>query len=121
MKKSNRDPYILANSFEKKKEAYDKRQQAYFKLREMEYNDAIAKWDVDGEAEDMVGAPPHYRSHPSGIECIEVTRHTTFNLGNALKYIWRCEEKGNKRQDLEKAIFYLEDELRYNCGDDDEL
>ena len=111
MKKSNRDPYILANSFEKKKEAYDKRQQAYFKLREMEYNDAIAKWDVDGEAEDMVGAPPHYRSHPSGIECIEVTRHMGFNLGNAIKYIWRADLKHDAIEDLKKAIWYLEDEL----------
>ena len=34
-----------------------------------------------------------------------------FSLGNAIKYIARCEHKGNKKQDLEKAIFYLKREL----------
>lgn len=58
--------------------------------------------------------PPHYISHPSGIECITITRHMNFNLGNAVKYIWRAGEKGgegNKVEDLEKAIWYLRDEV----------
>ena len=38
---------------------------------------------------DPVDHPTHYTSHPSGIECIQVTEHMNFNLGNALKYIWR--------------------------------
>jgi hypothetical protein len=111
MKKSERDPYIPANSFEKKKEAYDKRQQAYYKTKELEYRDAMDGYEIDEEAEDMVGAPPHYRSHPSGIECIEVTRHMGFNLGNAIKYIWRADLKNDAIEDLRKAIWYLEDEL----------
>lgn len=62
---------------------------------------------------DMVNHPPHYKGHPSGIECIEITRHMTFNCGNAIKYIWRNGIKDSNAQveDLEKAIFYLKDEV----------
>ena len=60
---------------------------------------------------DMVNHPPHYNNHPSGVECITITRHMGFNLGNALKYIWRADEKGKAIEDLEKAIFYLNDEI----------
>ena len=34
--------------------------------------------------------PNHYKSHPSGIECIQITEHFNFCLGNAIKYIWRA-------------------------------
>ena len=60
---------------------------------------------------DMVNHPPHYTSHPSGVECIQITEHMGFNLGNALKYIWRADLKGNAVEDLEKAIFYINREL----------
>lgn len=60
---------------------------------------------------DMVNHPPHYTSHPSGVECIEITEHMSFTLGNALKYIWRADLKGKSIQDLEKAIFYLNREI----------
>jgi len=56
--------------------------------------------------------PAHYKAHPSGIECIEVTRHFNFNLGNAIKYIWRAGHKVDTVQDLKKAIWYLEDEIK---------
>ncbi|HSE45497.1 MAG TPA: DUF3310 domain-containing protein [Gemmatimonadales bacterium] len=59
---------------------------------------------------DPVNHPPHYTSHPSGIECIAVTEHMTFCLGNAVKYIWRADMKGGT-QDLEKAIWYLQREI----------
>jgi hypothetical protein len=55
--------------------------------------------------------PPHYKRHPSGIECIAVVRHMGFNLGNAVKYIWRAGEKGDAVEDLEKAVWYLRDEI----------
>lgn len=61
---------------------------------------------------DLVNHPPHYTSHPSGIEAIEITRHMNFNLGNAIKYIWRAGQKGDPTQDLDKAMFYLADEIR---------
>jgi hypothetical protein len=60
---------------------------------------------------DLVNHPPHYTNHPSGIEAIQVTRHMNFNLGNAIKYIWRAGQKGDPIQDLQKAIFYLQDEI----------
>lgn len=61
---------------------------------------------------DPVNHPSHYTAHPSGIECIEITRHENFNCGNAIKYIWRRNEKGNPIQDLKKAIFYIQDEIK---------
>ena len=60
---------------------------------------------------DPVNHPKHYTDHPSGIEAIEITRHMGFNLGNALKYIWRCDLKKDAIEDLKKAIWYLEDEI----------
>lgn len=60
---------------------------------------------------DPVHHPVHYTSHPSGIECISVTKHFNFCLGNAIKYIWRADLKGNAIEDLEKAAFYINAEL----------
>lgn len=56
--------------------------------------------------------PSHYRKHPSGIECIDITRHMNFNLGNTIKYIWRAGEKNDLIEDLRKAAWYLDDEIR---------
>jgi hypothetical protein len=57
--------------------------------------------------------PKHYRSHPSGVECIEITRHYSSNIGNVIKYVWRSGLKGENTQveDLKKAKWYLEDEI----------
>lgn len=55
--------------------------------------------------------PKHYTSHPSGIECIQVTEHMNFCRGNAIKYLWRCGEKGDAIEDLEKAKWYIEREI----------
>tara|TARA_R110002153_G_scaffold12460_2_gene46438 strand:- start:4555 stop:4785 length:231 start_codon:yes stop_codon:yes gene_type:complete len=60
---------------------------------------------------DEVNHPQHYTSHPSGVECIQITQHMGFNLGNAMKYIWRADEKGKAIQDLEKAKWYIENEI----------
>ena len=60
---------------------------------------------------DAVNHPQHYTSHPSGIECIQITEHMDFNLGNALKYIWRCDLKKDAVEDLQKAIWYIEREI----------
>jgi hypothetical protein len=56
--------------------------------------------------------PSHYTSHPSGIECIQVTEHMNFNLGNAMKYIWRTGHKDSAIQDLRKAMWYIEREIQ---------
>lgn len=68
---------------------------------------------------DQVNHPKHYTSDPSGIECIDVTRHRNFNIGNAIKYLWRAglkEDKDRKIidkqvEDLNKAVWYLVDEI----------
>ena len=65
---------------------------------------------ADYEQPDMVNQPPHYTSHPSGIEAIQITEYMGFCLGNALKYIWRADMK-NGNEDLKKAIWYLNREL----------
>ena len=59
----------------------------------------------------MVNHPPHYTSHASGIETIQITEHMNFCLGNAIKYILRAELKGKKIEDLEKAIWYINREI----------
>lgn len=60
---------------------------------------------------DMVNHPPHYTGHPSGIEPITITRHMPFCLGNVIKYVMRCDFKGKPIEDLEKARFYLDEEI----------
>lgn len=63
--------------------------------------------------------PKHYNQHPSGIECIEVARHYDFNIGNAIKYLWRSglkkeegmTDKDKQIEDLRKAIWYIQDEI----------
>lgn len=60
---------------------------------------------------DPVNHPPHYTGHPSGVECITVTEHHNFCIGNAIKYLWRAGSKGDAVQDLRKAIWYIEREI----------
>lgn len=67
---------------------------------------------------DNVNHPPHYTNSNAEcdacghkIECIEITRYMSFNLGNAVKYIWRCDLKNDAIEDLRKAVFYLNDEI----------
>ncbi len=69
--------------------------------------------------QDNVNHPSHYTSDPSGIECIEITRHRDFNIGNAIKYLWRAglkddaamPQKEKTIEDLRKAIWYIQDEI----------
>lgn len=76
----------------------------------------------DNFEEDNVNHPKHYTSLRSkcskcgnDIECIDVTRHLGFNLGNAIKYIWRANFKNKTKEDLEKAIWYLKDFINNDC------
>lgn len=69
------------------------------------------------ECPDMINHPPHYNSGAAKcecgrrIECIDIVKHMNFNLGNAMKYIWRAEYKSSIIQDLQKACWYLECEI----------
>lgn len=67
---------------------------------------------------DNVNHPPHYTSSKAqcpnckeSIECIEITRHMSFNIGNAVKYLWRYELK-NGVEDLKKAKWYINDAIK---------
>lgn len=61
---------------------------------------------------DLVNHPPHYTSHPSGVECIDVVEHYGFNVGNAIKYLWRAGLKGDTIEDLRKAAWYVNREIQ---------
>lgn len=60
---------------------------------------------------DLVNIPPHYRSHPSGVECITITEHMNFCVGNAIKYLWRAGLKNDTLEDLRKARWYVDREI----------
>ena len=74
----------------------------------------------DADTGSNVNHPKHYNSHPSGIECILIARWYDFDIGNALKYLWRHglkHEEGKEDidkaiEDLEKAKWYIEDEIK---------
>ena len=53
----------------------------------------------------------HYKSHPSGIEAIEITQYESFLRGNIIKYVLRAPYKGDELNDLLKAKEYLEWEI----------
>jgi hypothetical protein len=89
---------------------------------DFQYNLAKIVGEASNEQNiDMVNHPPHYTSHPSGVEAIEITRHYDFAIGNAIKYLWRAGLKKDSDQtkkditkeieDLEKAIFYINDKI----------
>lgn len=66
--------------------------------------------------DEVVHHPKHYTWLPR-IECIDVVRHFNFCLGGAIKYIWRCERKGKKIEDLQKAIELLQYEIDQEQGE----
>lgn len=67
--------------------------------------------DIPGAKKETVNHPPHYKGHPSGIECIEIVEHMNFCLGNAVKYIWRADLKNDAIEDLKKAMWYVQREI----------
>ncbi len=77
---------------------------------------------------DPVNSPAHYTSSPAKciecgrqIECIHVTEHMGFCLGNVFKYLWRADEKGTPLQDLRKAAWYLAREIAKRGKDEREI
>lgn len=57
---------------------------------------------------DVIRRPKHYRYHPSGLECIDVTRSMDYLTGCSVKYLWRAGQKGDRLEDLGKAAQYLD-------------
>lgn len=79
----------------------------------------VAAMKDDTTLPDNVNHPAHYTSHPSGVECIDITRHYDFAIGNAIKYLWRNGLKADANrpatdkqiEDLQKAQWYINDKL----------
>lgn len=68
--------------------------------------------NATGAQHDTVNHPAHYTTHPSGVECIQITEHMTFCMGNAVKYLWRAGSKGDMLEDLRKARWYVDREIQ---------
>jgi hypothetical protein len=64
-----------------------------------------------GTDHDSVNHPKHYNANPSGIEAIDVIEHLPFNIGTAMKYLWRCGLKGDAIEDLRKSAWYIDREI----------
>lgn len=94
----------------------------------MPYNINIKDWlnykkvnNLKYMKEDKVSHPTHYISHPSGVECIDITEHYDFCIGNAIKYLWRAGLKSEdgytniekEVEDLKKAIWYINRKIKY--------
>jgi len=64
-------------------------------------------------SKEQVNHPEHYNKHPANIECIDVIEHMPHNIGAAMKYLWRCDNKHETPEvDLRKAIWYIEREIK---------
>ena len=87
-----------------------RRAAAYYKLPEVDNFHAIADYLLR-TTNDPVDHPSHYTSHPSGVECIQITEHLNFCVGNAIKYLFRAGKKGDYIEDLKKAKWYIEREI----------
>ncbi|QFG09440.1 hypothetical protein I5H08_gp047 [Mycobacterium phage Yuna] len=87
---------------------------------------ATSAFVESGKAEDMqpdvpvgdaVDQPSHYNQGPPckgcgrPIECLDITEHMNFCLGNTVKYVWRCDLKHDAIEDLRKARKYLDTEI----------
>jgi len=64
--------------------------------------------------EDLVNLPPHYTQ--GKLEVIEIIEslNLSYHLSNAVKYLARSKHKGNEKQDLEKAIWYINRHIEVN-------
>lgn len=60
---------------------------------------------------DMINHPPHYADKGAGVECIDIVELFNFNMGNAIKYIWRADDKGDPIENLRKAEWYVRREI----------
>lgn len=76
--------------------------------------EAVMEKELPVTMHDPVNHPAHYKV--GGIETIDFieAKRLNYNMGNAVKYITRADHKGNRREDLEKAIWYLNRELDHS-------
>lgn len=108
---------VLTSDRKAEEEAFLERRERYIRGEIGLEASVNAAHDKLTKQHDPVNHPPHYTNSSAkckcgrAIECIDVTRHLNFNIGNAIKYLWRCDLKGNSMEDLKKAIWYIEDEI----------
>lgn len=85
----------------------------------MERKEFVAGGEGSNDVE-RVDHPDYYNQHPSGVECIDIIRHYCFDIGNAIKYLWRAglkveeglTDKQKEIEDLRKAIWYIQDRIK---------
>jgi len=65
---------------------------------------------LDPKEDDAIN-PSHYKSHPSGVECIDISKHLSGCLAQAFQYVWRCGQKDDPIQELDKAIWFIKAEM----------
>jgi hypothetical protein len=65
---------------------------------------------TDNMLDDAIN-PSHYKSHPSGVQCIDISKHLSGCLAQAFQYVWQCGQKDNPIQDLDKAIWFIRAEM----------
>lgn len=71
---------------------------------------------------DNVNHPKHYTCRDIGHECIDIVQYQTFCTGNAIKYLWRYQDKGTPLEDLRKARWYahrasmMQEQVDLNIG-----
>ncbi len=84
-------------------------------LEDVTAEDLLGIETTTGNAADPNGVnhPSHYNQHPAGVECIDIVEHMGFNLGSAVKYLWRAGLKDQEPtdKDLKKAVWYIEREI----------
>ena len=70
--------------------------------------------DDDKPKKEMVHHPKHYGGKDNPYEAIKVIEawDLGFCLGNTVKYISRAGKKDSTIQDLEKAVWYLQREIK---------
>ena len=60
------------------------------------------------QEKDTIHNPPHYTSHPTGVECKDIVQEFTYNIGVAMSYLWRAPFKHDSAiEDLQKAIKHI--------------
>jgi Protein of unknwon function (DUF3310) len=64
------------------------------------------------EQSDPVHHPSHYTANPSSDALHDVVEHLPFNVGNAIKYLWRAGSKGDAVEDLRKSVWCIEREIQ---------
>lgn len=69
---------------------------------------------VNSDINDLVNSPKHYATDPSGVECIQIKRKMSANAGGSFKYCWRVGKKWDDKQDLEKALWYINDAIEHD-------